>query len=140
MVLEYALKCSYCGSDDVVYVDGEYVCRSCGTVLEQGLVSHSLSRVRAIGTVLNFTALELYTVEGEIKRLANVLGLQERCVKEAVYLAEYIVKGKKATVKQPEALAVATLLYGCRRVGAPVPLRLLAQHVSAGQGSIKRAV
>jgi len=140
MALEYELRCSYCGSTDIVSVDGEYVCRSCGTVLGQSLTPHVLSRVRVIGTVLDFTTLELYAVEGEIKRLVNVLGLQERCVKEATRLAEYIVRGRMVTVRQPEALAVATLLYSCRRVGTPVRLRLFIRHVSTGQGSIRRAV
>ncbi len=28
------MKCPYCGSSDIAYVDGELVCRSCGTVIE----------------------------------------------------------------------------------------------------------
>jgi len=84
--------------------------------------------------------MELYAIEGEIKRLAELLGLSKRCIKEAMHLAEHVVKGRKVAVRQPEALAVAALLYGCRQAGTPVPLKPLVQHVAVHRGTIKQAV
>jgi len=136
------LLCPYCGSDNIA-INGvdEYVCRNCGTVLGQRLAPPLvLNYTRTIGTFNDFTAIELYAVEGEVKRLANLLKLPERCIREAMYLTEYVIRGRKVTVRQPEALAAAVLFYGCRRTGVLLPLKPLMQYTSAERETVKRAV
>jgi len=141
-VLDAALRCPYCGSGDVVAnEDGEYVCRSCGTVLGQSVALHATAvRARVVGTTWNFTGAKLHAVFGEVKRLRHLLNLPENCIGEAMRLAEVAVGGKKTSVAQPEALAVAALFYGCRNAGVLLPLSRLTSHVAAGRDVVKRAI
>lgn len=35
----FTLKCKYCGSEDIIYSEGEYICTKCGTVLSSCQIS-----------------------------------------------------------------------------------------------------
>lgn len=118
------MRCSYCGSDDIIISSGEYVCRKCGSVLGPVLYVPrikyiQLERNKDIASKILLIQLNQKVIEKKysysekilmyIKVLCRELDLPEEVFRSSIQVLKDINK-VKIQGKNPKVIA-ATIVY-----------------------------
>jgi transcription initiation factor TFIIIB Brf1 subunit/transcription initiation factor TFIIB len=147
------MRCPYCDSDDIIDVDGEYVCRSCGSVIGPVLYAPRL-KIEDVRPLLRRTAASilLASLNDEAKGLGPRVSVEERIrryieeVAEALGISEaakralelYGAIGKRRVQgKNPRVVAGALLYIAVNEYKLSIDKAAIANRLGVSKLSIR---